>query len=119
MKKSSLPLPTTPKSDAGGFPAVKSVRGSRGSRISRLILLAPAFAGCLCGCQILTYTSPSGERFTRGSLGANIALNSLTLESDTNGVRRVELKGYQSDSAQSLSAVTEAAVRAAVQGATK
>ena len=83
------------------------------------LLFLTAFASFLCGCQVLTYTSPTGERFTRGSLGANIAVNSLTLESDRNGVRRVELKGYQSDSAQSLSAVTDAAVRAAIQGATR
>jgi hypothetical protein len=69
------------------------------------------------GCTVLTYTSPSGERFARGSLGANTAVSSLTFEADTNGVRRVDLHGYQNDSSQALGAVTEAAVRAALAGA--
>jgi len=67
-------------------------------------------------CQVLTYNSPNGERFTRSSLGSTTSISSLTVESDTNGLRRVELRGYQNDSTQALSTVTEAAVRAAVQG---
>jgi len=70
------------------------------------------------GCQVLTYTSPTGERFTRSSLGANISIQSLAIEAGTNGaLRRVELRGYQNDSSQAMGAVTEAAVRAAIQGA--
>jgi hypothetical protein len=69
------------------------------------------------GCTVLTYTSPSGERFTRGSLGANTAISSLTFEANTNGARRVDLRGYQNDSSQALGVVTEAAVRAALAGA--
>jgi len=69
------------------------------------------------GCQVLTYTSPSGERFTRSSLGANTSIQSLAIEAGTNGVRRVELRGYQNDSSQALGAVTEAAVRAAISAA--
>ena len=70
------------------------------------------------GCQVLTYTSPSGERFTRSSLGANTSIQSLAIEASTNGaLRRVELRGYQNDSSQAMGAVTEAAVRAALQGA--
>src|SRR5262249_44094773 len=70
----------------------------------------------LCaGCQVLTYSSPTGERFTRSSLRANTSIQSLSLETATNGVRRVELRGYQNDSTQALSTVTEAAVKAAVQ----
>ena len=67
-------------------------------------------------CQVLTYNSPNGERFTRSSLGSTTSISSLTVESDTNGLRRVELRGYQNDSTQALSTVTEAAVRAAMQG---
>ena len=67
-------------------------------------------------CQVLTYSGPNGERFTRSSLGSTTSISSLTVESDTNGLRRVELRGYQNDSTQALSTVTEAAVRAAVQG---
>ena len=72
---------------------------------------------CATGCTVISYTSPNGERFTRGSLGANTSISSLTFEAGTNGVRRVDLRGYQNDSAQALSAVTEAAVRGAVLGA--
>ena len=58
-----------------------------------------------------------GERFSRSSLGANTAIQSLAFEAGTNGVRRVELRGYSNDGSQALGAVTEAAVRAAVQSA--
>ena len=69
------------------------------------------------GCQVLTYSSPNGERFMRSSLGANTSISSLAVESGTNGVRRVELRGYQNDASQALGTVTEAAVKAAIQGA--
>jgi len=69
------------------------------------------------GCTVLTYTAPTGEHFTRGSLGANTSISSLAIEAGTNGVRRVELRGYQNDSSQALSAVTEAAVKAAIESA--
>ena len=69
----------------------------------------------LTGCQVLTYTGPTGERFMRGSLGAKTAISSLTVEADTNGVRHLELKGYENDSTQALGIITEAAVKAAVQ----
>jgi hypothetical protein len=38
------------------------------------------------------------------------------VEADTNGVRRVQMRGYQNDTSQALGTVTEAAVRAAIQG---
>ena len=82
-------------------------------QLSLLTLLAFA----LCGCQILTYRGPSGETFSRSSLGANTSISSLVVESDTNGLRRVELRGYQNDSNQVLGTVTEAAVKAAIQSA--
>ena len=69
------------------------------------------------GCTVLSYTSPTGEHFARGSLGANTSISSLAIEAGTNGVRRVELRGYQQDSSQALSAVTEAAVKAAIESA--
>jgi hypothetical protein len=71
----------------------------------------------LCGCQQLSYTSPSGEHFSRCAVGVNTAISSLTLESGTNGLRRVVLSGYQADASQAVGAVTEAAVRAAIQSA--
>ena len=81
------------------------------STLSAAALLATA------GCTVLSYTSPTGEHFTRGSLGANTSISSLAIEAGTNGVRRVELRGYQQDSSQALSAVTEAAVKAAIESA--
>ena len=63
----------------------------------------------------MTYRSASGERFMRGALGANTSVSSLAVESDTNGVRRVQMQGYQNDSSQALGVVTEAAVKAALQ----
>ena len=79
-----------------------------------LTFLTLAFA---TGCTMLTYSGPNGERFARGSLGANTSISSLAIEAGTNGVRRVELRGYQQDSSQALSAVTEAAVKAAIESA--
>jgi hypothetical protein len=67
------------------------------------------------GCQMLTYTGPNGEHFTRSSFGANVAIASLSLAAGTNGVQHLELHGYQNDSTQALGVVTEAAVRAALQ----
>jgi len=71
----------------------------------------------LTGCSTLTYRSPSGETFTRSSLGANASIQSLAIEAGTNGLRRVELRGYQNDGSQALGAITEAAVRAAISAA--
>jgi len=88
-------------------------RSRAGSAVAALATLA-ALAGT--GCQMLTYTSPQGERFYRGSLGATTSISSLSIESDTTGLRRMQLQGYQNDSTQALGTVTEAAVRAALQG---
>ncbi len=67
------------------------------------------------GCTLVTYTGPNGERFSRGCFGASTGLSALVLETDTNGVRRVELRGYSNDGSQALGIVTEAAVKAAIQ----
>ena len=75
-----------------------------------LLLIAPL----LCGCQMLAYTGPGGERFSRVALGNSTAIASLSVETGTNGLRRVELRGYRNDSTQALATVTEAAVRAAL-----
>src|SRR6516162_11813151 len=79
------------------------------------MVLWAAMAFLAAGCQVLTYTGPNGEHFSRTSLGATTTLASLTVEADTNGIRRVELRGYTNDTAQALGTVTEAAVRAALQ----
>ncbi len=105
---------TLPRTDAPTGPALPcAVTPARRLAVSSLL-----FAFVLTGCQLLTYTSPTGERFTRSSLGANTSIQSLAIEASTNGLlRRVELRGYQNDSSQAMGAVTEAAVRAAIQGA--
>ena len=77
--------------------------------LSLLLLLV-----ALAGCSRLSYTGPSGERFSRFSFGSKTAIASLSVEAGTNGVRRVDLQGYQNDANQALGTVTEAAVRAAV-----
>ena len=66
-------------------------------------------------CQVLTYTTPTGEHFTRSSLGSTTSLTSLSLVTDTNGLRRVELRGYKNDSSQALGIITESAVKGAIQ----
>jgi hypothetical protein len=81
-----------------------------------LLALVTAATVLVTGCQVLTYSSLTGERFSRSSLGANTTIQSLDIESGTNGMRRVELRGYDNDGSQALGAVTEAAVRAAIQG---
>jgi hypothetical protein len=85
---------------------------ARRTQVTYLTLLTLVTA--LTGCSLVTYRSASGERFMRGSFGANTSVASLAVESDTNGVRRVEMHGYQNDASQALGTVTEAAVKAAV-----
>jgi hypothetical protein len=115
------------------FPPLASVQNSpsrRPVRIRRIFQLpspifgAPfaalalsALALLATGCTVLTYHSPTGEHFTRSSLGANTSLQSLAFEATTNGLRRVDLRGYQTDQNQALGTITEAAVKAAIQSA--
>lgn len=80
------------------------------ARLSLCALLAALGAGC----TMLTYTGPNGERFSRNAFGTTTTLGSLAVESSTNGVRRVELQGYQNDSRQALEGAIAAAVRAAM-----
>ena len=81
-----------------------------------LVLSSMGMGLMVSGCTFLTYTGANGEHISRGALGASTAIASLSLETSTNGVRRVELRGYQSETTQAMGAVTEAAVRAALQG---
>ena len=92
------------------------MKPSHATHVTHVTLLT-LLTFALCGCQVVTYRAASGETFTRSSLGANTTISSLTVESDTNGLRRVELRGYQNDSNQALGTVTEAAVKAAIQSA--
>ena len=84
---------------------------------STLLTLLTLLTIATAGCSLVSYTSPSGERFMRSSIGANTSVSSLAVESDTNGVRRVQMHGYQNDASQALGTVTEAAVKAALQSA--
>jgi len=70
----------------------------------------------LTGCQNLAYVGANGERFNRFAFGSQTTISSLELETATNGLRRIRLQGYQADSTQAMGIVTEAAVRAALQG---
>jgi hypothetical protein len=83
-------------------------------QLAILIPLCSVLVILVTGCQVLTYTGPNGERFMRSSLGANTSIAALSVEADTNGVRRVTMQGYQNESTQALSTVTEAVVRAAI-----
>lgn len=87
------------------------------THLTRLTHLTYLTLLAVTGCTVLTYSGPNGERFARGSLGANTSISELAIEAGTNGVRRVELRGYQQDGSQALSAVTEAAVKAAIESA--
>ena len=80
-----------------------------------IILLSVSSLVALSACTVTSYKSPTGERFTRASLGTTTGVGELTVTGDTNGVRTLDLKGYSSDQAQALSAVTTAAVTAALQ----
>jgi len=121
MHKKSRNLKIMKKSLFSSFPLFPSVKrrfsaGFAGSRSHGLtVLLATTLCSLGTGCQVLSYSSPIGERFTRSSFGAVTAISSLTVESGTNGLRRVHLHGYQNDSTQALGVITDAAVRAAVQ----
>jgi hypothetical protein len=79
-------------------------------------LCAVALLMVCAACQSVSYTTPQGERFVRRTLGASSALAVLTVETSTDGTRRLELRGYRVDTTQTVSALTEAAVRGALAG---
>ncbi len=64
------------------------------AKIAKRLALISLIPLCVTGCQVLTYTSLAGERFTRSSLGANTSIHSLTVKAGTNGTRKVHLNGY-------------------------
>ena len=116
MKNPLLPLfpPVQPpsRSRSGSHPSTLNYQPK-----TRIFALFPVLAYLSAGCQVLTYTGPNGEHFSRSSFASKTAISSLCLEATTNGVRKVQLKGYQNDSTAALGAVTEAAVRAALDSA--
>jgi hypothetical protein len=80
----------------------------------RTLALCLVMVPASTGCQVLTYSSASGESFRRLSLGTFTSISSLEVESGSNGLKRVQLAGYRNDNTQALGIVTEAAVRAAL-----
>lgn len=99
---------------------MKPKSSSFAARAARKFALAASFFGmaaALCGCQVLSYRGPQGERLIRACLGGNTSLSSLAVERGADGIQRVELRGYRSDTAQAMGTVTEAAVRAAISSA--
>lgn len=108
------PHPSFP-SRSPSLPSFKSLRSLISlSPLALPIALLTCAAPLLTGCQVLTYRSATGDRLTRASFGSTTAISSLDIELSTNGLRRVELRGYQNDTAQALGTVTEAAVRTAL-----
>ena len=81
------------------------------------VTLLSLLAATVCGCQMVSYHSPSGETFSRSALGVNVSISSLSVETGTNGMRHVEMRGYQNDTSQTAGVVTEAAVKAALSSA--
>src|ERR1051326_5198954 len=88
-------------SDPAPAPASESWHSFVIRHWSFVICAGLALCTLATGCQVLSYRSPRGERFVRSSFGANTSIQSLALESDTNGVRHVELRGYQNESTRS------------------
>ena len=117
MKNSPFPQPARPPKRSSQR-RVSPKRRLPGSLFA-LLALTTLLTLATTACQVLTYRSPSGERFMRSSVGANTSITSLSVDADTNGVRSLKLQGYQNDTSQALGAVTQAAVSAAVQAATK
>ena len=64
-----------------------------------------------CSTRTITY---GGATYRSMRLGTKEDINALTIKVDTNGTTRVNLDGYKNDQAQAMSAVVEAAVKAAV-----
>lgn len=98
-----------------GRSAIPGVAAIRRCAIA-IAIGAVAVAAALCGCQSISYTSPTGEKFNRVSVGSKLAIGSLSVTPDTNGTRGIELRGYENDSAQAIGTLTEAAVRGALSG---
>ena len=101
--------------DTPRHPAInpQSSTPSRRSPLTRATLTALATV-LATGCSMLTYTGPTGEKFMRGSLGAKTQISNLSVETGTNGVRKLHVEGLSNDTSQALGAVTEAAVKAAL-----
>jgi hypothetical protein len=62
-------------------------------------------------------TGPNGAHFSRSSFASKTSVQSLSVETGTNGIQRLQLRGYQNDPTQALTTVTEAAVKAAIDSA--
>lgn len=70
-----------------------------------------AVYGCGCSTRSITYGNAT---YKSVRLGSKEDINSLSIQTDTNGATRIKLEGYKNDQVQAMSAVVEAAVKAAV-----
>jgi hypothetical protein len=89
-------------------------------QILRIFIAALIFAGLmllLTGCTFTGYRAANGEQFTRVAIGSKTSVGELRVSGDTNGVKTLLLKSYSNDQVEALSAVTEAAVKGAVNSA--
>lgn len=64
-----------------------------------------------CSTRKITYGEAS---YKSVRLGSKEDINSLSIHVDTNGTTKIKLDGYKNDQVQAMSAVVEAAVKAAV-----
>jgi hypothetical protein len=98
------------------FPSVKApVRLVSRCNLVTLVTLVTVLAAT--GCTVLTYKSETGEHFVRSSLGSKTSIAHLSVESRTNGVHKVDLRGYKDDNTEALGAITDAAIKAAISAA--
>ncbi len=72
----------------------------------------------LCGCSKFSYTNPSGYGFKRTGFGTKLAVGTFEMRTDTNGVTLIKFKSLNSDQVEIASAITAAAVAAAIQSQT-
>lgn len=79
-----------------------------------LILITVALAGC----SSFEYSSPDGTTFKRSSIGNKLNVKEFEMSSDANGARMIKLKSLSNDQVEFATAVTQAAVQAAISGQT-
>jgi hypothetical protein len=61
----------------------------------------------ISGCQLLSYTTPQGETFTRFSFGPDVMFQGLHVAKSPTTMS-VDIQGYKSESHQALETVSQA-----------
>lgn len=84
----------------------KSDSMSKASLVA-LALLPLATAVLLTGCVSTKVKSPSGWQASRQAFGINATVGEFSIEANTNGLWKANLKGYQSEGVQTIKAVAE------------